>query len=319
MSRSTAFKSLFLSLSVAALSACSSGGGEVKTSAPMPPISEMDAAMAEPVPTPLLLSESDTLTPVGAVAAAPVSAAMDASSVNARISALEQAVGALRAEYNRMLPAFSNLNTTNERVQVLLDQVEAENARMNGVAASAPVAAAAPTLAAPPLSSYKAPVPEDDSVLTPGAVSKPEIVPAPVVAAKAPVPASAPVPTPAPKAEPAIQGKPGSSITGLRIGEHGAKTRIVFDTTAKTKPAFKFDIDNAEKVLLVDLPSSIWTGAPSGTPSSPMISAWNAQVTSAGGSVIAVLLKKNARIVGTEFLKPEGKNSGRVVIDIAAE
>ncbi|PZO86869.1 MAG: hypothetical protein DI626_05335, partial [Micavibrio aeruginosavorus] len=154
--------------------------------------------------------------------------------------------------------------------------------------------------------------PADDTVVSPGAVSKPEIVPAPVVATAA-------APTPAPKAAPAIQGKPESSVMGLRIGEHGSKTRIVFDTTARTKPDFKFDVDNAEKVLLVDLPSSVWTGAPSGKPSSPMISAWNAQVTSTGGSVIAVQLKKNARVVGTEYLKPEGKNSGRVVIDIAAE
>ncbi|PZO86654.1 MAG: hypothetical protein DI626_05915, partial [Micavibrio aeruginosavorus] len=133
MSRSMTFKALLLSLSVAALSACSSGGDEVKTSAPMPPISEMDAAMSAPAPTPLLLSDSDTLTPVEAVPAA-AAAPIDASSVNARISALEQAVGALRAEYNRMIPAFSNLNTTNERVQSLLDQVEAENVRMSAAA-----------------------------------------------------------------------------------------------------------------------------------------------------------------------------------------
>ena len=132
---------LMTGLSLLALAACGSGGSTTaKSAAPMPPIDEMDTAMAQPAPQPLPLGKSDTLTPVLPSAAMPAPPSADNATtttvttvtgapdpvMEARIARLEASVGALRSDYERIMPAFASLNTTNERIQTLLDEMEAE-------------------------------------------------------------------------------------------------------------------------------------------------------------------------------------------------
>lgn len=335
---SSTFKGLVLSMSVLALAACSSDGASPpspKTAAPMPPIQEMDMAMEKPAPQPLPLSQSDTVTPITAPAfaapadpmtpavtttnpAAPV-ASVD-NSIEARMAKLEQTVGSLQSDFNRIMPAFASLNTTNDRIQTLLDEIEKETGKRPAVAdvQQKPVlkqtAANSPSTAAP----------------APGAVSKPPVQ----TAQKAPV---AEAPKPAPQAasmdktaETAAEVKPAaapattagtmsSTVNGVRIGEHGTKTRLVFDLTTQSKPDFSYDLDNAEKLLLITLPASGWSGSETGKPSanSPLVQGWSVQKAAEGGSTLAVQLKKGARVLSTEYLKAEGKDGPRLVVDIA--
>lgn len=337
MPRSIKFRGLLLSLSVAAsigaLAACSSQGSSggaasvAKTDAPMPPITEMDAAMNAPMPQPMPLSESDTLTPVAMTAAAAATAPGDGS-VETRIAKLEQTVGSLRSDYNRIMPAFASLNTTNERIQTLLDEIERETGK-RPAAADIPAASSAqqgqtPSLATPPMAHEMAkpekpaaaPVAAKNAAVAKAAPATSPAMPA----AQANKPAAAPATIPA-KAEAAPNVAPaagGNMVTAVRIGEHGTKTRLVMDLTAKTKPEFKYDLDNGEKLLLVEMPSSGWGGAESGKPAnSPIIAGWSVQKGASGGSSVAIQLKKNARILSTEFLKAEGKDPARLVMDIA--
>lgn len=345
---------LLVSISVAALSACSgSSGNQMKTSAPMPPISEMDTAMNAPAPEQVELSGSDTLTPVMPRAVASAAAASADVSTEERLARLEQSVIEMQSNYERLGPAFASLNTTNARIQALLNEIEKETGKKVAVVdAPAPVALAPAKTTT--VTTTKTPVmktetvkveetiPATGVVLPAGSVSKAEAAPA-AKAVKTVTESTTTVTTPAAapplssfKEQPSVEearaeaerqtaAKAASpavhanSVTGVRIGEHGSKTRLVFDLKSNTKPSFKYDLDNAEKILLVEMPTAGWTGGASGKPKSPLIESWSASEGSAGGSNVAIQLKKDARVISTEFLKAEGKDPARLVVDIAPQ
>ena len=352
---------LLVSISITALSACSgsSGTNHAKSSAPMPPITEMDAAMNAPAPQPLPLSESDTLTPV-----MPRATASANGTLEERMARLEQSVSAIQGDYQKIMPAFASLNTTNARIQTLLNEIEKETGKKVAVTdapAAGPVTTVTTTKTAAPAPAFKTltatkveeTVPATGVIPAPGTVSKAVTAAQPVktvtettttvttnaVAAKetgAP-PLSAFKEQPsvdearaeaarqtgkvaeAVAAEAPASGGGESSVTGVRIGEHGSKTRLVFDLDAKSKPAFKYDLDNGEKLLLVEMPSSAWVGSSSGSPKSPLISGWTASKGAGGGSSVAIQLKKDARVLSTQFLKAEGNDPARLVVDIAPQ
>lgn len=276
----------------------------------MPPITEMDAAMAAPAPQPLPLSDTDTLTPVMPVAAptattttTTVTTSAPAGSVEERIAKLEQSVGSLRADYARIMPAFASLNTTNERIQTLLDEMETDGKIPPNMAANRPAAhAPAPTVVVPKTAMKVQPSEEDQAMMAEADTSPAAVAPAAAPTQEAAAPASG----------------LSNTVTAVRIGEHATKTRLVFDLTSKSKPEFKYDLDNGEKVLMVELPGSAWSGKTVGKPNSPLIAGWNAQKGSAGGSAVAIQLKKDARILSTEFLGSDGKDPSRLVLDIAS-
>lgn len=284
MPRLSCYPRLFLSMSVLAMAACSGGPQGVepdKTAAPVPPVMEREAAAVnEP-------DMDDFATPSeAAVNAAPMPLTADD-----RLDRLEMAVAMLRADYDRMLPAFSHLNTTNTRIQALLDQMETER-----TPASAPVAAApVPAVETASAKKEKKAVPKVEPKAT--VTEKAEITPSPAV----PVPAGA-----------------VNAVRGLRIGQHPGKTRLVIDLAGTGKPQPAYDLDNKEKVLLVDLPATPWGGAKSGKgDKDSLVSAWTARDNAGGGSSLAVQLGKQAKILSTEYLKPEGAMPARLVVDIA--
>lgn len=197
---------------------------------------------------------------------------------SSRLAQLEKEVAALRADYNAMMPAFNGLITTNERIKTLLDQLE----QKAGGAPAAPVAAT-----------------EKPAEMPPAAVVSPT---------KAEPQAAA---TPAPTGDAVI-------VSGMRIGEHGDKTRLVLDATAAAE--YKTEIINGEKKLLIAVPHVGWTGKDgvSGL-KSPLVSGWSAMPGSTGGVVLTVALKTAVKVVGSEVLKADGNTPARIVIDIAAD
>lgn len=346
------FRVLLVSISVAALAACSGGSSarQAKSSAPLPPIAEMDAAMASPAPLGATLTESDTLTPI--MAQAPAS-----GSTEERLARLEQSVSALQSDYQRIMPAFASLNTTNERIQALLGEIEKEKGLHGATAAkttAAPVAvpppapAAIKTVTATEIPAGTIEVVEEETVpatgvIPPaGSVSRAEpvktvtdatttVTTTSVVANEGAPPLSSIQSQPtaeearaeAARQTQAVAPVPAASlensVTGVRIGEHGSKTRLVFDLKGKTKPAFKYDLDNAEKLLLVDMAATGWAGGTAGRPKSPLIDSWTVTEGVTGGSSVAIQLKKSARVISTQFLGPEGKDPARLVVDIAPQ
>lgn len=332
------FRVLLVSISVAALAACSGGssGHQAKSSAPLPPIAEMSA----PPPQEATLTASDTLTPVMPQAT---------GSVEERLARLEQSVNVLQSDYQRIMPAFASLNTTNDRIQTLLGEIEQEKGLQKTAAAAN---ATAPPAAITTVTTTETPpgavdmfadesVPATGVIPPAGSVSRAEpvktVTDATTTVTTAVVAQDSAPPLSAIQSQPTVEearaeaarqtqaaapvpAKTGAnSVTRVRIGEHGTKTRLVFDLSGKTKPAFKYDLDNAEKLLLVDLASTGWTGGAAGKPGSPLIDSWSVTQGADGGSSVAIQLKKSARVISTQFLGAEGKDPARLVVDIAPQ
>ncbi len=312
---------LLLSISALTLAACSGGQhtglGAGKSAAPLPPESI----------TQNTLTESDTLTPVSlsADSAAPASATPPLSAppetvisgapVEDRIAKLEETVNSLRRDYDRIMPAFASLNTTNERIQTLLDEIEQQ---APGRVVSSQSEAIAPTSVQKTVETTTEVVAPSEDVLA--AMDKMAAPSGPVVETKTAITtttASTPAATAAAPAKPSALPAITETVKGVRIGEHNNKTRVVIDLGGNMKPDAAFDLDNNEKLLLVDLPGTAWVGSKTGAPkNSTFVSGWNVQDGASGGSTLAIQLKKGAKILSTEYLKAGGKDGARLVIDI---
>jgi hypothetical protein len=122
---------------------------------------------------------------------------------------------------------------------------------------------------------------------------------------------------PAPAAAPAapVTGS-ATAVTGVRVGEHPNRTRLVLDVTGPTK--FSSGIDPASNILTVELPQSGWSGAvQESLGASPLVKGYKAAPSASGGTILTVELKKPAKVVLNESLGPNEVYGHRIVFDVA--
>jgi hypothetical protein len=198
-------------------------------------------------------------------------------------------------------------------------------------AAEAPQAAAAlppaqkeqvPKTAPPPPQQA---APETAPETTSAAPQPPPVAPPPPeteAAAQAPpvqlAPPTQALPAPPPPAAPKAAGTGGVRVERVRLGEQpGGKIRMVLDLTGKAD--YRFDIDNEEKLLLVELPKTGWSGETGRTlAGNPLIQSYDVQKTDSGGSRMIVTLRKGAKVTYNSLLLPAGGSGYRVVLDLQA-
>lgn len=142
---------------------------------------------------------------------------------------------------------------------------------------------------------------------------------------QAPVAVPAPAAKPVAKAEPTkkpVTAKKASyraekTVLDARVGEQKGVTRLVLDLGQPVK--IDYDIDNAEKILLIEIPGFTWSAATAKNfAKSPLISSYQVQ-TDASGSHLAVQLRKPAKIANYSQIGATGGKSPRAVLDIAAQ
>ncbi len=153
------------------------------------------------------------------------------------------------------------------------------------------------------------PVAKPPEAVIPQVKPAPKPAPAPVVKKAEPVKAA-----PKPKAEPAV--KAGTlKVNQVRIGEQpGGKTRIVLDSSQPAK--INYDIDNGEKILVIEVPGAGWSAQQSATlKNSPLVSSYTAESDSTGSRII-VQLKADAQVLGTSRLGPANGAGHRVFLDL---
>lgn len=207
-----------------------------------------------------------------------------------RFDRLETAVTELRREFDAVKPAIIRLSAVESDMQELLTQLETIVDQPQalqeplGVEQPRPEASAPTTLA--PVTAPLAP-----QTPPPAAVEKPAVTPS-VAAASA-----------------------GATIVqGFRIGEHQGMTRLVIDLNGAT--TYSRDLDNAERLLVIELPASAWNIKTTETlKNSPLIQSWAAQSVDGGGSRVIVNLKKGVKIVQENKLK----QPDRILMDLQAE
>jgi hypothetical protein len=243
---------------------------------------------------------------------------------------LENAVQELRNDFDTMAPSIVKLVAVEKDIQELVSQLETLVSGENSVPAleaealddpsySAPGPAAMGGADAAPVPLQNEPVIDRAPAVPPTAAATP--VPSPLPATTtAQAPPAPLVPTPAPAAAqpvPApVAGAP--AVTAIRIGEHPGKTRIVLDLSAKTD--FTADLDNAEKILVIELPNAGWSAAmQKAFSSSPLLISYDVTAANGGkGSLLALKLKADASILYKDSMPADSGSGHKIVIDIGA-
>lgn len=254
------------------------------------PPAEREFTKRTPEPQPRVMQTSDAtwlapsqMTPVEVSHSGPQrdEAAMD------RLEKLERDVADLRSEIGMMLPALTRLAQAQTDFQTVLKQYQPQGAASYAPAQAQPQAQA----------------------MTASVGHMPSYPPA-TQAAAAPYPAAAApyAPTPAPAT--------GLTVRQVRFGEHGDKTRMVLDMTGTVK--FRYDLDNSEQILVLDLPQSSWQGAVQNVlNNAPLVASYSATPDGHGGTRMAVQLRKPVKVLWADNMPPAAGKGYRIVVDLA--
>ena len=211
-----------------------------------------------------------------------------------RIAALEREVIALKNEVIAARPKIAKIDVMEQKFKDLSLGLDRIDATYNVRPEPAPVAAVPVTIEKPLPPVVKAAAPA------------PPIAPPVKVQAKPPVKSAAPA---APKG--------GKVVKDLRIGEQSNGTRLVLDLGQATK--VKYDIDNEEKILLIDIPGYKWDAAKSGNlTKSALVSSYQV-TTDDKGSHLVLQLKKPARVSNSSTINATAGKSPRAVVDISPQ
>lgn len=118
-------------------------------------------------------------------------------------------------------------------------------------------------------------------------------------------------------------GSTHSAVTSVRIGpQKNGATRIVLDTTQAS--ALHYDLDNGEKILVIDLPQNSWKseadkvishGAEGSASDSLLVSSYHASEDESGAHLI-LKLKEASKVTATARLTPAGGHGHRVYVDV---
>jgi len=112
-----------------------------------------------------------------------------------------------------------------------------------------------------------------------------------------------------------VAGAGGVQVQKLRIGEHRDKTRLVFDVTGAA--SYRYDIDNNEKLMIVELPGTGWSGPMQWTSGkAPLLASYTVSPLDGGGSRVIVQLKHAASVVYESTLAGGGGKPHRIVVDL---
>lgn len=108
----------------------------------------------------------------------------------------------------------------------------------------------------------------------------------------------------------------GVHVKELRTGAHPGKTRLVLDVSAKTD--FSVDIDNSEKLLIVELPHSGWKGpVEKNFKNSRLLNSYRVNSFGHNGSILIVQLKKGSSVVHKGAIPAAKGKPHRIVIDLS--
>lgn len=107
-----------------------------------------------------------------------------------------------------------------------------------------------------------------------------------------------------------------SSIARVRTGEYPTKSRLVLDINGAAE--FRYELDNANNLLIVRLPNSAWD-APSERVfnGSKALQAYAAKPAQNGGTLLAVKLNGPSKILASEALGKNDAGYNRIFIDVA--
>ena len=106
-------------------------------------------------------------------------------------------------------------------------------------------------------------------------------------------------------------------ISQFRVGEHSDRTRLVFDANRAVK--YSYDIDNAEKLLVIELQDAAWSKSISqAVAKSSLVAGYSTYDGGDGGTTMVVQLKKQTQVVKEAIIQPNNISPYyRLVIDLS--
>lgn len=207
-----------------------------------------------------------------------------------RFNRVENAVLDLRKEFEAFKPSIVRLSAVESDIQNLVRELEVLLEET------------------PPESTYTPPTPIANA---PAQLNVQQLEPQP----KNPVEIThqkAPEKTQAKPASQPIKKKPQKKFLqyqqtvadNFRAGEHTGKVRIVIDTNRKA--AISTDLDNDEKLMVIEMPTTRWVGRQSSTlPFSKLIDSYTVEpINNGSGSLLIIDLKRHTSIIAEKHLKP---------------
>ncbi len=240
-----------------------------------------------------------------------------------RLDRLENAVQEMRNDFDAMAPSIVRLVAIEKDIQSLISQLEVltggeQTPQDIGqdalpVDLDQPVEKAEIGLARIDSAALQEDVPQTMAPISSG-------VDPPIVATPPPAQETAktapkyevktkPVPAPQPDAHLV-------AVKSVRIGEHPGKTRIVLDMDGKA--GHKLDLDNQEKILVVDLPGTGWKAAlQNAVASSPTLLSYRAEPSDTGGTMLIFQLKAAVSVAYDGTMENSDGAGQRIVIDLS--
>jgi hypothetical protein len=108
----------------------------------------------------------------------------------------------------------------------------------------------------------------------------------------------------------------GAMVVDVRTGEHPGKTRIVLDLTATS--GFEYDIDSDKNLVVLTLNHAGWSAPVQQVfKDHPLIQAYITRSAPNGGTIMALRLKRPAKVLMATAYEPNAEGRGhRVVLDI---
>jgi len=244
----------------------------------------------------------------------------------ARIKRLENVVLDMRRDFNTVLPPIMRLVAVEQDMQNLIGQLE--------TLVDQPSTGTAPEDASAPEILNDAPASEDLSGSTQQTLAPqsgqtedsqpPPDTPLPDIPAEeteeeaqAPPLTGPPELASAPKDTPSASA-PVSGAVRLRVGDHSGKTRLVLETGGTM--AFRADLDNAENLLVIELPDAdaTGTGGKESVADAHTVKSWSVEAMEGGAGVrVIVELQGSVSIQKTLAVPASGESGARIVVDLA--
>ena len=202
----------------------------------------------------------------------------EAEQVHFRLLRVEREVAGLRQDFNKLLPPLSNLIMADSQLGQTIQDIQAGKPQMDKPSMAAKPQMDKPSMAAKPAAMMK---PDADKSI----------------------------------AQKVVQSAAGANVTSVRFGQHPGKTRVVLDVSADSP--FSINVDNSEKLLIVELPSTGWGTTASRMINNPMLGSYKAQPSANGGTILAFELKKPVRVTSQSALRPNATRGHRIFFDVA--
>ncbi len=216
-----------------------------------------------------------------------------------RFNRVENAVVDLRKEFDTYKPSIvrlaaveSDIQNLIKELEVLLQETPAEQLPLNLIENSEV------ELQVSQLNTQQELQPPDDQKDNQAKTKVTEKLPPKVTSPSKPIKKKV-------KSKFSIKKYDGIVAKNLRAGEHVDKLRIVIDTNKNTD--FSIDLDNNEKLIIIELPNARWVGKNSiNFKHSKLIESFNVEKINKGnGTMIILSLRKETSIISQNRLNPE--------------